>query len=98
MTAQTSVGGQITAATLAQSNFDNGEYATYTMTVKTINKVPSGAAFMISYTSDVDFASSATTCQVVTSGSVYSMTCVIERAARRIIMKGNFNTEVPAGS
>lgn len=53
---------------------------------------------MVEYTPDVTFPSSATTCQVATSGSVYQMTCVIERSVRRITMKGNFNTEVAAGS
>ena len=96
VTAQTEVGGQISSATLAQSSYENGAESDYTLTLTTVNRIPIGAAFMVTYTADVTL-NSASTCQVATSGSVYRLSCYHDQYVRRITMKGSFNSEVAAG-
>ena len=53
VTVQTSIAGVITAATLVQSNSENGSNAQYTFTLTTKNRVPVGSSFVIEYPSDV---------------------------------------------
>ena len=67
------------------------------MTVTTINEIPSGGSFVITYPSAVSI-SSVSTCSVIVGGITYTMTCGLTTAARKITMTTGLTSTIAKGT
>lgn len=83
---------------LTQSNYGLLLPSNYTFTYNTINRMPAGCTFLITYPSTVQPYALLTTCYVTYGGVNYTMSsCLVNTASASITITSGFNHAVVAG-
>jgi len=96
VTVTTSVPAEVPVGIITQTSDEAGKAADYTLTYTTLNPVPSGGSFVVSYPDNVEFSGRSRICQVSVNGSIYAMTCSVSLGARKITMTNGLTIDVPA--
>lgn len=73
---------------LYQTSYTAGGSADYQIYYTTVNPLPAGASFKISYPSSVTPSSSLTDCYVIVDSITYSMTCSVDTSTKTVSVSG----------